>query len=170
MISIHSHSVCPYKPIRVADLPAIKYSTVSWLYTLRHKPCQFALKRFSLLDEPTPWLEDSIMTLKFVEHAHEVNLPDAQIDIVGGDQINYYNFKSHIRKEDPILAILKPAKRSEYYHPRCMERTRESVFKDIYHWLDGMYSLRVPSLLESAANILISARQPFDAKHHVDQW
>jgi hypothetical protein len=122
------------------------------------------------VDEQTPWLEDSIMALKFVEHADEVNLPYAQFDNVGRDQINYYTFKSPIRKEDPILAILKPAKRSEYYHPRCMERTRESVFKDIYHWLDGTYPLQIPSPLESAANILISARQPFDAKHYVDQW
>jgi hypothetical protein len=38
---------------------------------------------------------------------------------------------------DATLSLLKPAARSGYHPPGCMEGTRESVFKEIMAWLDG---------------------------------
>jgi hypothetical protein len=44
---------------------------------------------------------------------------------------------------DATLSILKPVARDGYHVPRCMEGTRESVFKEIITWLNGVH---IPSL------------------------
>ena len=38
---------------------------------------------------------------------------------------------------DATLSLLKPAARSGYHVPGCIEGTRESVFKEIMAWLNG---------------------------------
>jgi hypothetical protein len=40
---------------------------------------------------------------------------------------------------DATLSLLKPVARDGYHVPRCMEGTRESVFKEIITWLNGAH-------------------------------
>jgi hypothetical protein len=72
----------------------------------------------------------------FVRNARDVSIHDANIYNAGGNQsvtvINNY------LGEEKTLELLKPAERGGYDIPRCMEGTRESVFKQIDLWLYGM--------------------------------
>jgi hypothetical protein len=53
---------------------------------------------------------------------------------IAGDQ---YNYTINIDlTEERALAVLKPAIRDGHQVPRCIEGTRESVFKQIDVWLD----------------------------------
>jgi hypothetical protein len=72
----------------------------------------------------------------------DLQFNNSEVNNVGGDQ--------HITKifvtEEKELAALKPADRNVYV-PRCMDGTRESVFKEIDNWLNGMSnSSVVPSM------------------------
>jgi hypothetical protein len=73
--------------------------------------------------------------------ARDVYFHGSNVHNVGRDQ---YNNTTHIYlTEEKALAVLKPVIRSECDVPRCMERTRESVFREIDSWLDGMYISRI---------------------------
>jgi hypothetical protein len=65
-------------------------------------------------------------------NAQDLQINNSEVNNAGRDQ--------HITKifvtEEKALAALKPAVRNVYV-PRCMDGTRESVFKEIDHWLNG---------------------------------
>jgi hypothetical protein len=67
--------------------------------------------------------------------AQEAHFHNSTVNYVVGDQQNT-SHTSHVI-DDKALAALKPATRDWYDVPRCMERTRESVFREIDLWLDG---------------------------------
>lgn len=48
------------------------------------------------------------------------------------------------------LAALKPVDRSSYYVPPCMLGTRESVIKEIHHWLEDRQAQNILWLSGSA--------------------
>jgi hypothetical protein len=55
------------------------------------------------------------------------------------DQYNVYNITNVVPESaETKLDLLKPAARSDYYVPRCLEGTRESLFKEIVAWLNGV--------------------------------
>jgi hypothetical protein len=66
--------------------------------------------------------------------SHGAVLYNPVITNIAGDQ---YNYTINIDlTEERALAVLKPAIREGYQVPRCMEGTRECVFKQIDVWLD----------------------------------
>ena len=69
------------------------------------------------------------------ENAQSLDLRHANLTNIHGNQYNVnYRHSRHLI-EERALATLKPAKRGPYF-PRCMEGTRESVFREIDTWLD----------------------------------
>jgi hypothetical protein len=99
--------------------------------------------------------------MSFLEAAHSTILHNSIVTNIAGDQ---YNYTTNIDlTQERALAVLKPAIREEYQVPRCMEGTRESVFKEIGIWLDDIGALISPvprrtilhcSYLGAASNIL----------------
>jgi hypothetical protein len=77
--------------------------------------------------------------MPFLESAHATDLRNAHLTDVHGDQIihNYHPTTSTSTGERALEA-LKPAMREGYDVPRCMEGTRESVFKEVDSWLDDV--------------------------------
>jgi hypothetical protein len=67
--------------------------------------------------------------------SHDVDLRNAIVNNVGGNQ---YNVTNNYLFEEKTLAALKPADRNGYDVPGCMEGTREAVLKAIDLWLDCM--------------------------------
>jgi hypothetical protein len=67
-----------------------------------------------------------------------ISAQDLQIinNNVARDQHNVTNV--FVNEEKAVLALLKPVVRDGYHVPRCMDGTRESVFREIDHWLNGM--------------------------------
>jgi hypothetical protein len=67
---------------------------------------------------------------------HNLNLQNANVNQVQGDQ---HNVNVILNNAETTLGLLKPVARDGYHVPRCMEGTRESVFKDIITWLNGTH-------------------------------
>jgi hypothetical protein len=65
-------------------------------------------------------------------NAQDLQIVNSEVNNVRGDQ---YITKVFVT-EEKALALLKPAVRDDV--PRCMDGTRESVFKEIDHWMNGM--------------------------------
>jgi hypothetical protein len=72
------------------------------------------------------------------ENAEYVSVGNVISTSVGRDQ---YNLVPNNLSEEKVLATLKPASRNGYDVPRCMAGTRESIFREIDLWLDGMFLL-----------------------------
>jgi hypothetical protein len=62
----------------------------------------------------------------------------SEINNVSGDQHITTNIVN-VTEEKATLALLRPAIRNEYHVPRCMDGTREGVFKEIDLWLNGVF-------------------------------
>jgi hypothetical protein len=71
-------------------------------------------------------------------NAQDLQFCNSDVNIIGGDQHNTNITNISTTDEKAVLAMLKPAIRNDYYVPRCMDGTRESVFKEIDDWLNGM--------------------------------
>jgi hypothetical protein len=78
----------------------------------------------------------------FKKSIEQVNFDHFNVNNVGGNQ---YNVTNNYLVEGGVLAALKPAIRSGNDVAGCMARTRESVFKEIDMWLEGL-SILVPML------------------------
>jgi hypothetical protein len=71
---------------------------------------------------------------------HSLNVENSNVSQVLGDQHNSFNVTNVTpNNAETTLGLLKPVARDGYHVPRCMEGTRESVFKEIITWLDGAY-------------------------------
>ena len=69
---------------------------------------------------------------------------NSNVSLVQGDQHNnFYVTNVTPNNAETTLGLLKPVARDGYHVPRCMEGTRESVFKEIITWLNGA---PIPSL------------------------
>ena len=72
--------------------------------------------------------------MPFFENARSADLRNSTFNDFGCAQ---YNHTTNIYPtEERALEALKPAVRTGY-DPRCMEGTRESVFKEVDDWLDN---------------------------------
>ena len=74
--------------------------------------------------------------MPYFEGAQSPDLRCANLTDVHGNQYNVNNIYS-TDPEARALAALKPAIRGTYHVSRCMEGTRESVFREIDDWLDN---------------------------------
>jgi hypothetical protein len=83
-------------------------------------------------------------------NAQDVDLRNANVSNIGGNQYNNPTIVYQI--EDQTLGKLKPAVRSGYHIPACMEKTRESIFNEIYLWLDSM---SIDSLIYELSRIVV---------------
>jgi hypothetical protein len=97
--------------------------------------------------------------MEFREPVQNVDLRNAQLSNVGGNQYN--NLNVYQTTNDKTLTVLKPAIRSGHHVPRCMERTRESVLEEVNRWLDGMYNTSGSRVLRvvHVCNPVLSERQ-----------
>jgi hypothetical protein len=66
---------------------------------------------------------------------HSQIFQNSNISQVLGDQ--HINLNVTPNNAETTLGLLKPVARDGYHVPRCMEGTRESVFKEIITWLNG---------------------------------
>jgi hypothetical protein len=80
--------------------------------------------------------------VQVVGKAQDVYIQNSTINNFSGDQHNSRTDAS-LTCEVQTLAALKPAVRSGYNVFRCMEKTRECVFRKIDSWLDGTLGLSV---------------------------
>jgi hypothetical protein len=71
-------------------------------------------------------------------NAQDLQISNSEVYNAGRDQHNTNITNIFATDEKAVLAMLKPAIRNDYYVPRCMDGTRESVFKEIDDWLNGM--------------------------------
>ena len=76
--------------------------------------------------------------MSMIGNAHKVNFHNAIVNNVGGSQINQTT--NVYVSDEKALALLKPANRGGYDVPRCMDKTRESIFKEIALWMDGAFN------------------------------
>jgi hypothetical protein len=77
--------------------------------------------------------------MPFFEAAPNPILHNPNLTDIAGHQ---YNYTTNIYSaEGRALTALRPAIREGYDVPRCMEGTRESVFKQIDIWLDDIGAL-----------------------------
>ena len=73
---------------------------------------------------------------------HSLNFQKANVSPVQGDQHNNFNVTVVTpNNSEMTLGLLKPVARDGYHIPRCMEGTRESVFKEVITWLKGTHIL-----------------------------
>jgi hypothetical protein len=71
---------------------------------------------------------------------HSLNVQNSNVSNVQGDQHNNISVTNvALNDAETTLGLLKPVARDGYHVPRCMEGTRESVFKEILTWLNGAY-------------------------------
>ena len=84
-------------------------------------------------------------TLPMFNDVHSLNFQNSSLSQVQGDQHN--NFVTNVVPNDAqtALGLLKPVARDGYQVPRCMEGTRESVFKEIINWSNGTH---IPSFVD----------------------
>jgi NACHT domain len=81
------------------------------------------------------------LAMPFLQDAHGTTFHNSNLTDIAGSQYNH-NYTTNIHlTEERALAALKPAIREGYEVPRCMEGTRQSVFKQIDAWLDDMSAL-----------------------------
>jgi len=69
------------------------------------------------------------------ENAIGTDARHATFNQVQGNQINITHWHQHV-DDDKILASLKPVERGGYDVPRCMDGTRQDVFRTINEWLN----------------------------------
>jgi hypothetical protein len=80
---------------------------------------------------------------------HSLNVQNSIISHVQGDQYNnFYVTNVTPNSAETTLGLLKPVNRDGYHVPRCMEGTRESVFKEILTWLNGAHILSFDVVLD----------------------
>jgi hypothetical protein len=77
-------------------------------------------------------------------HVHSVKVQNSSVSQVQGDQHTHQHTHFNVTNVTPdnaetTLGLLKPVARDGYHVPRCMEGTRESVFKEIITWLNGVH-------------------------------
>jgi hypothetical protein len=69
-----------------------------------------------------------------------LNVQNSIVSQVQGDQHTHFNVTNMAPNDaETTLGLLKPVARDGYHVPRCMEGTRESVFKEIITWLNGAH-------------------------------
>jgi hypothetical protein len=74
---------------------------------------------------------------------HSLNVQNSNVSQVQGDQNNNFIVTNvALNDAETTLGLLKPVARDGYHVPRCMEGTRESVFKEVITWLN---SAHIPS-------------------------
>jgi hypothetical protein len=73
-------------------------------------------------------------------NVQDLQVHNAQLNNVGGNQFNVTNVLAP--EDDKALTLLKPVSRCEASDaPRCMDGTRESVFREIDDWLGSKSSI-----------------------------
>ena len=94
-------------------------------------------------------------------NARDLNFENSSISNVQGDQYNNSNVTNVVAPDsaEATLGLLKPVARDGYHVPRCMEGTRENVFKEIIAWLNGAYIQ--PFLLFLTTNSSLMPPLPF---------
>ena len=98
---------------------------------------------------------------------HSLNFQNSNVSHVQGDQHNNLYVIPNI--VETTLGLLKPVDRDGYHVPRCMEGTRESVFKEIITWLNGAH---IPSfdVVLDYCNLSSSGWLGADTEHLIDHW
>jgi hypothetical protein len=83
------------------------------------------------------------------DDVHSLIFQNSNVSLVQGDQHNtFYVTNVMPNVAETTLGLLKPVARDGYHVPRCMEGTRESVFKEIITWLNGAYQHRFDVVLD----------------------
>jgi hypothetical protein len=78
--------------------------------------------------------------MPILQDAHGFTFHNPNLTDIAGSQ---YNYTTNIYSaEERALAALRPAIREGYEVSRCMEGTRETIFKQIDVWLDDMSTFR----------------------------
>jgi hypothetical protein len=99
---------------------------------------------------------------------HNLNIQNSNVSHVQGDQHNSFVTNNVTpNNEETTLGLLKPVGRDGYHVPRCMEGTRENVFKEIIAWLNGAYQHH---LMWYLINVSSSAWIWADTEHPIDHW
>ena|ERR1700729_3721980 len=77
-------------------------------------------------------------TMAMFNDVQSLNVQNSIVSQVQGDQHTHFNV-INMAPAETTLGLLKPVARDGYHVPRCMEGTRESVFKEIMAWLNGAH-------------------------------